>query len=63
MDYTVIGDAVNAVFRLQDMVGPYPDSIFFSENTLRAARKPFTYLGLDTRLGDLEIYELTGKAN
>jgi class 3 adenylate cyclase/putative methionine-R-sulfoxide reductase with GAF domain len=62
MDYTVIGDAVNAVFRLQDMVGPYPDSIFFSENTLRAARKPFTYLGLDARLGELEIYELTGKA-
>jgi class 3 adenylate cyclase/putative methionine-R-sulfoxide reductase with GAF domain len=61
MDYTVIGDAVNAVFRLQDMVGPYPDSIFFSENTLRAARKPFTYLGLDARLGELEIYELTGK--
>jgi len=63
MDYTVIGDAVNAVFRLQDMVGPYPDSIFFSENTLRAARKPFTYLGLDARLGELEIYELTGRAN
>jgi class 3 adenylate cyclase/GAF domain-containing protein len=63
MDYTVIGDPVNDVFRLQDMVSPYPDSIFFSINTLRATRQAFNYLALDARLGELDIYELTGRAH
>ncbi len=38
MDYTVIGDAVNTVFRLQELTKPTPDSIIISESTLRAAR-------------------------
>lgn len=38
MDYTVIGDAVNTVFRLQVLTKSFPDGILLSEKTLRAAR-------------------------
>lgn len=38
MDYTVIGDPVNTVFRLQNLTKPFPDSILVSDQTLRAAR-------------------------
>lgn len=60
MDYTVIGDAVNDVFRLQDMLRPFPNGILLSENTLRATRVPVKYLELDQRLGQSKIYELRG---
>ncbi len=63
MDYTVIGDPVNDVFRLQDMVSPFPNSIFFSVNTLRATRMALNYIELDERLGQVKIYELLGKAH
>ena len=33
MDYTVIGDSVNAVFRLQDLTKSRPNSILISEKT------------------------------
>lgn len=62
MDYTVIGDPVNDVFRLQDMVSEFPNSIFFSANTLRAARMALNYIKLDERLGETTIYELLGRA-
>jgi class 3 adenylate cyclase/putative methionine-R-sulfoxide reductase with GAF domain len=38
MDYTVIGDSVNTVFRLQNITKSFPNGILISENTLRAAR-------------------------
>jgi class 3 adenylate cyclase len=38
MDYTVIGDAVNTVFRLQELTKSNENSVLISENTLRAAR-------------------------
>ena len=60
MDYTVIGDPVNDVFRLQDKVRPFPDAVLLSEKTLRATRLPVKYLELEERLGQLKIYELLG---
>ena len=38
MDYTVIGDAVNTVFRLQNLAKSYRNGILISEHTLRAVR-------------------------
>ncbi len=66
MDYTVIGDSVNAVFRLQDLTKSRPNSILISEKTLQAVVESI----LDVReigkcdvgstLGELRIYELLG---
>jgi adenylate cyclase len=60
MDYTVIGDSVNKVFRLQDRTKPYPNSILVSEMTSRAARLPLNLLELEDPLGETRIYELLG---
>jgi len=38
MDYTVIGDSVNTVFRLQNITKSFPNGILISENTLQASR-------------------------
>ncbi len=67
MDYTVIGDSVNAVFRLQDLTKSRPNSILISEKTRLAAMNSI----LDVReigmcdagstLGELRIYELLGR--
>jgi adenylate cyclase len=64
MDYTVIGDSVNAVFHLQDLTKSRPNSILISEKTRMAAMNSI----LDVRdigmcdagsaLGELKIYEL-----
>jgi GAF domain-containing protein len=62
MDYTVIGDSVNDVFRLQDKVRPYPNTIFISRNTLRATRIPLNCVEKEERLGKIKIYELQGYA-
>lgn len=66
MDYTVIGDSVNAVFRLQDLTKSLPNGILISEKTLLAVVESI----LDVReigkcdagsaLGELRIYELIG---
>jgi adenylate cyclase len=66
MDYTVIGDSVNAVFRLQDLTKSRPNGILISEKTLQAVVESI----LDVReigkcdvgstLGELRIYELLG---
>jgi len=58
MDYTVIGDAVNAVFRLQDLTRFYPDGILLGETTRRACRSSFNLSQIDEMLGDLKIYAL-----
>ncbi|MCD6486243.1 MAG: GAF domain-containing protein [Syntrophobacterales bacterium] len=64
MDYTVIGDSVNIVFKLQALTKSYPNSILISEKTLSAVK---THLDVretdisDSRaMGDLKVYELTG---
>lgn len=62
MDYTVIGDAVNDVFLLQEMSRDFPNSIIISDVTMRAARMKLNYLELEERLGEMKIYELLGKS-
>jgi class 3 adenylate cyclase/GAF domain-containing protein len=67
MDYTVIGDPVNTVFRLQNLTKSFPNGILISENTLRAARtRPHvgrikTSTDLTEELGDMKVYELLGE--
>ncbi|MDX1776259.1 MAG: GAF domain-containing protein [Desulfobulbales bacterium] len=61
MDYTVIGDPVNTVFRLQDMAKPYINGILLSESTLKAARAPLETKEIDRMYGDLKVYELLGR--
>jgi class 3 adenylate cyclase len=63
MDYTVIGDAVNAVFRLQDLTRFYPDGILLGETTRRACRSSFNLLQIDEMLGDLKLYALLDEAD
>ncbi|MGB7921487.1 MAG: adenylate/guanylate cyclase domain-containing protein, partial [Desulfobacterales bacterium] len=60
MDYTVIGDAVNTVFRLQELTKSYPNGIIIGENTRRAAQSKFRLRNLQNALGDLSLYELIG---
>jgi len=67
MDYTVIGDSVNTVFRLQEQTKSLPNGILISEKTHLAAMNSI----LDVReigkcdagsaLGELRIYELLGR--
>ena len=66
MDYTVIGDSVNTVFRLQNLVKPIPNGILISENTRRAvqSRLDLHEMGeyeIDSTIGTLKIYELLGQ--
>lgn len=66
MDYTVIGDSVNTVFRLQTLVKSMPNGIIISENTRRAAQSRLDVRDLgefeiDTVIGTLKAYELLGK--
>jgi adenylate cyclase len=64
MDYTVIGDAVNTVFRLQGLAKAFPNGILISDATLRAVRsRPVVHavpLPADSPsdLGSLKVYEL-----
>ncbi|MGD9251125.1 MAG: GAF domain-containing protein [Desulfobacterales bacterium] len=62
MDYTVIGDAVNAVFRLQDLTKFYPNGILLGDTTRRACRSSFKMTAIDATLGELKLYELFGDA-
>jgi class 3 adenylate cyclase/GAF domain-containing protein len=71
MDYTVIGDPVNTVFRLQNLTKSFPNGILISENTLRATRsRPGVgeiklSADLDKEFGGMKVFELlerkTGK--
>ena len=62
MDYTVIGDAVNAVFRLQDLTRFYPNGILLGETTRRACQSSFNLMPIDEVLGDLKLYALLDEA-
>ncbi|KAF0121530.1 MAG: guanylate cyclase [bacterium] len=67
MDYTVIGDSVNVVFRLQELTKNRPNIVLISDKTRRAVMKSL----LDVRefgeynagqiMGELKIYELLGQ--
>jgi class 3 adenylate cyclase/putative methionine-R-sulfoxide reductase with GAF domain len=67
MDYTVIGDSVNVVFRLQEMCHPVPNCILISEKTVRAlsdSRLTLREIGnydAGQVLGEVKIYELLGR--
>ena len=67
MDYTVIGDAVNAVFRLQELTKAYPNGILISESTRRASRSQLEVREIDVPedvdpiLKDLQLFELLGQ--
>jgi adenylate cyclase len=61
MDYTVIGDPVNTVFRLQDMTKPYANGILLSEHTGKAARSLLELREIDEKYGDMKVFELLGR--
>jgi adenylate cyclase len=64
MDYTVIGDAVNTVFRLQGLAKSFPNGILISDATLQAVRsRPVVHAvpvppDFQGDLGSLKVYEL-----
>ncbi|MBU4013803.1 MAG: GAF domain-containing protein [Proteobacteria bacterium] len=58
MDYTVIGDPVNDVFRLQTLTKSFPNGILISENACRSARSRLELRDVEATLGELKIYEL-----
>ncbi|MDL1968536.1 MAG: GAF domain-containing protein, partial [Deltaproteobacteria bacterium] len=60
MDYTVIGDSVNDVFKLQELTKSIPNSILISEKTCHSAQSRLELRDIDTILGDFKIYELLG---
>ena len=61
MDYTVIGDAVNNVFKLQELTKFKNNSIVIAENTSRAAQTPLDLNELDSNVADIKVYELLGR--
>ena len=65
MDYTVIGDSVNDVFKLQEHTRDYPNGVLITEYTRRATRtrpeiRETSNAGIKKEFGDLKIYELLG---
>ena len=64
MDYTVIGDSVNTVFRLQNLTKSFPNGVLISEDTLRAVRSRLEVCDVEIsrdmgqEIGDLKVYEL-----
>ena len=64
MDYTVIGDSVNTVFRLQKLTKSFPNGILISENTLRAVRSRLEVTDVEVpgkigqEIGGMKVYEL-----
>jgi class 3 adenylate cyclase/GAF domain-containing protein len=65
MDYTVIGDPVNIVFRAQALTKSYPNGILISENTCRAAHSRLDLAEVPMAdgsgtIGGVRIFELYG---
>ena len=64
MDYTVIGDSVNTVFRLQNLTKSIPNGILISEHTLRAVRSRLGVAEVEMtgntskEVGDMKVYKL-----
>ncbi|MGD0022100.1 MAG: hypothetical protein ABSC54_07335, partial [Smithellaceae bacterium] len=51
MDYAVIGDAVNFVFKLQWLCRDWPNEILITETTIQAAKSSLN----DAQIGIFEI--------
>jgi adenylate cyclase len=66
MDYTVIGDSVNIVFRLQDLTKSMPNGILISDKSCQAVVeipldvREFGIYDAGETLGKLKIFELLG---
>jgi class 3 adenylate cyclase/putative methionine-R-sulfoxide reductase with GAF domain len=63
MDYTVIGDAVNSVFNIQDLTRQMPDVILISEKTMKSLRYSVKVNEIDiseenTKVEGLKVFEL-----
>jgi adenylate cyclase len=63
MDYTVIGDPVNFVFKLQAMCKSWPNSILISEKTRHAAQDQINaeevgIFAVDRTLGEMKVFKL-----
>ncbi len=65
MDYTVIGDPVNTVFRMQKLTRTIPNSVLISEKTRHAARSALNVRQIDSHnvegMETMKVYELLGK--
>jgi adenylate cyclase len=66
MDYTVIGDSVNFVFKLQPLCKPWPNGILISEKTYYACQSPLNveeidYYAPDNNSEKLKIYRVIGQ--
>ena len=66
MDYTVIGDSVNFVFRLQSLCKPWPNGILISEKTYYACQSPLNVEEIDHYAPDnnsekQKIYRVIGQ--
>lgn len=61
MDYTVIGDSVNNVFRMQDMTKSIPNGVLVSESTTRAVQSPLEVREIEKKIADMKVYELLGR--
>lgn len=66
MDYTVIGDAVNTVFRLQSIVKPLPNGILISEKTRKAVQSKLEVRDvgeyeIDAAAEKIKVYEVLGQ--
>nr|HPK53901.1 adenylate/guanylate cyclase domain-containing protein [Smithellaceae bacterium] len=66
IDYTVIGDPVNFVFKLQTMCKKWPNSILITEKTRDAAKIPVNVeeagtFEVDATMGKLKIFRLLGQ--
>ena len=66
MDYTVIGDSVNFVFRLQALCKSWPDGILISEKTYHASQflldvEEVGVYETDPGMGKLKIYRVIGQ--
>jgi class 3 adenylate cyclase/putative methionine-R-sulfoxide reductase with GAF domain len=68
MDYTVVGDPVNTVFRLQGLSKAFPNSVIVSGRTLEALRQEIPAVEVEIppemvdSLGAIRVYRLRGAA-
>jgi len=67
MDYSVIGDSVNIVFRLQGLTKSKPNSIMMTDKTLQSVIrsvvdvKAIEFTDEPVQIGRFAIYEVLGQ--